>query len=199
MIATAGVWAAFQKDLTRLFGYAVIVETGFSLVAISLGTRTGNDIFSSMFLPRMVGLGLWALSLSVLTQSAPSMRFEDVRGLFQKLPFASAGLAVASLTLGGLPLLAMFPIRQVLMEELAFRSFFLAAWVLVGTVGMLFSAFRALAVLAAGGPVLPAARESRLQMILLVMGIFALLVLGILPQAFQPLFAGILDSYAALP
>jgi hypothetical protein len=46
--------------------------------------------------------------------------------------------------------MAMFPIRQVLMEELAGRSFFSASGILVGTVGMLFSAFRSLAVLAQG-------------------------------------------------
>jgi NADH-quinone oxidoreductase subunit N len=79
MIATAGVWAAFQKNLARLFGYAVIIETGFSLVAIGLGSRVGSDLFSSMFFPRMIGLGLWALSLSLLTRAAPSLRFDDVR------------------------------------------------------------------------------------------------------------------------
>ena len=35
MVATAGIWAAFQRDLSRLFGYAVILETGFSLLALS--------------------------------------------------------------------------------------------------------------------------------------------------------------------
>jgi NADH-quinone oxidoreductase subunit N len=199
MIVTAGIWAAFQKDLARLFGYAVIVETGFSLVAVGLGSRIGNDLFSSMFLPRMIGLGLWALALSVLTRAAPSMRFEDVRGISQKMPFASIGLAVASLTLGGLPLLAMFPIRQVLMEELAARTFFSAVWVLIGTVGMLFSAFRALAVLSRGTSLLQTAGESRLQIALLVSGMAALLILGLFPQAFLPLFNGLLSSFTLLP
>src|SRR5512141_2722671 len=98
MVITAGVWAAFQKDLARLFGYAVIVETGFSLIALSLSEGTGMQLFSSMFLPRLIGLGLWGLSLSVMLRSTGSTRFENVSGLAQRLPYASAGLAVASLT-----------------------------------------------------------------------------------------------------
>ena len=150
MIVTAGLWSAFQKDLARLFGYAVIVETGFSLLAISLGSHTGNELFTSMFLPRLFGLSLWALSLSIMLQQARSTRFEDVQGLALRVPFASAGLAVASLTLGGLPLLAAFPIREVLLEEISRSSLPDGLGALAGMVGMLFSTFRALAVLARG-------------------------------------------------
>lgn len=150
MIVTAGVWSAFQKDLARLFGYAVIVETGFSLLAISLGNHTGDILFASMLLPRLIGNGLWALSLSVLLHKARSTSFQDVQGLAGRMPYATAGLAVASLTLGGLPLLAAFPIREVLLEEISRLSLIDAGWALVGMVGMLFSTFRALAVLGRG-------------------------------------------------
>jgi NADH-quinone oxidoreductase subunit N len=150
MVVTAGIWAAFQNDLARLFGYAVIVEIGFSLLAISLGNRNGAELFASMFLPRLVGFGVWALSLSILLREARSTRFEDMEGIAQRMPFASAGVAVASLALAGLPLLAVYPIRQVLLEEIARTSLVNAVWVLAGMVGMLFSTFRALAVLARG-------------------------------------------------
>ncbi len=150
MVVTAGVWAAFQKDLARLIGYGVIVETGFSLLAISLSSLAGYQMFASMFLPRTIGVALWALSLSILARKARTTRFEDVQGIAQRLPFATAGLAVASLTLSGLPLLAVFPIRQVLLEELARQSLFTALWALVGGMGILFSTFRALFILAQG-------------------------------------------------
>ncbi len=229
MVVTAGLWAAFQKDLARLMGYGVIVETGFSLLAISLSSHTGDVLFASMFIPRMIGLGLWALSLSILLREARSTRFEDMVGLAQRMPFATLGLAIASLTLAGLPLLAVFPIHQVLLEELARQSLFNALWALAGSVGMLFSTFRALAVLARGatlprpsaapvratylpGEDLPPVErpasveprprpfcESRMQIALLLGGIVSLLLIGLLPQAFLPMLNGLLAGYPQLP
>lgn len=221
MIVTAGLWAAFQQNLSRLFGYGVIVETGFSLLAISLSNSLGLDLFASMFVPRMIMLGLWALSLSVLLQRVGSTRFEDARGMVQKLPFASAGLAMASLSLAGLPLLAVFPIRQVLMEEVARQSLSSALWALIGTVGMLYSTFRALVILAREPsvrleaqemepePALPSAAtsptparsflESPVQVVLLLIGISGLLFIGLFPRAFLPITAGLINRFTQLP
>jgi NADH-quinone oxidoreductase subunit N len=220
MVVTAGVWAAFQKDLARLMGYGVIVETGFSLLAISLSSHAGNIMFASMFLPRTIGVGLWALSLSILVRETRTTRFEDIQGIAQRMPFASAGLAVASLALAGLPLLAVFPIRQVLLEELARQSLLTALWALAGSVGMLFSTFRALSVLARGASLrrtgdlpLPAGDEpqqpgdtrprafyeSRMQISLLMVGIIGLLLIGLFPQAFLPILSGLLKGYPQLP
>ena len=187
MISTAGVWAAFQTSLTRLFGYGVIVETGFSLLAISLYNSVGGDLFSSMFLPRMIGLGLWALSLSIILPGVPSARFRDVAGLAARYPIACAGLGVASLSLAGLPLLGVFPIRQVLMEELARQSLLTGLIVLSGSVGMLFGVFRSLAVLARDLPFPINFRESRMQISLLALGMLGLLAIGILPSVFLPI------------
>lgn len=199
MVVTAGLWAAFQQDLARLLGYAVIVETGFSLLAISLGGPLGKELFSSMFLPRLIGMGLWALSLTLLRREAGSTRFADVTGLAQRMPFATAGLAVAALTLGGLPLLPVFPIHQVLLEELSARSLWLAVWVLAGSGGMLFSTFRALAALARGSRLAQTFAESRMQIVLLIGGIAGLLLIGIFPQIFLPMLNGLAARYTLLP
>ena len=199
MVVAAGVWAAFQKDLSRLFGYGVIVETGFSMLAIGLGGPVGMQLFSSMLIPRMVGLGLWALSLSILLREAGSTRFEAVRGLAQRMPFAVSGLAVAALTLGGLPLLPVFPVHQLLLEELAKISLMNALWVLLGSGAMLFSTFRALTVLAHGTRLPQVVRENRAQIVLLVSGIAGLLLTGLFPQIFLPMLAGLTSGYSLVP
>lgn len=199
MVGTAGIWAAFQKDLSRLFGYAVIIEIGYSLLAIGLGTHTGFVLFTGMFLPRLVGLGVWALSLSIFLQLAPSTRFEHVRNLWEKAPFASAGLAVASLSLGGLPLLAGFPTHQILLQEMARQSFIIALWSLIGSVGMIFGAFRALSVIAGGGTTIQKPHESRLQATLLVVGIVSLVVIGLFPQVFLTVMEGLIGAFPQLP
>lgn len=219
MVVTAGAWAAFQKDLARLMGYAVIIETGFSLLALSLSSRVGNMLFVSMFLPRIVGLALWALSLSILGREARTSHFDDMQGIAQRMPFASAGVGVASLTLAGLPLLAVFPIRQVLFEELARQSLFIALWALAGSVGMLFGSFRAISILVrgatlAGGNLQPAGdgetqaenaarprvyTETRLQISLLLVGMITLLLIGLFPQTFLPVLNGLLAGFTQLP
>jgi NADH-quinone oxidoreductase subunit N len=199
MIVTAGAWAAFQNDLARVFGYAVIVEGGFSLLATSLVGVEGRQLFTSMFLPRMLSIGLWALCLSIIRSEVGSTRFEDVRGIVVKMPYACAGLAVASLTLAGLPILGMFPIRLALMENLAQVSFVNALVALAGMVGMLFSTFRVLAVLTSGWFRRQAVLENRFQIALILGGVFSLILVGLLPQVFYPLMFGLLGASPALP
>lgn len=199
MILTAGIWAAFQKDLARLFGYAFIIEAGFSLLAISLFSSLGQQLFAAMFLPRMLSAGLWALSLSVLRKGTQSTRFEDVVGISQQFPIAAAGLAVASLTMAGFPLLGLFPVRLALLEELARQSFTTSVLVLAGMVGMLFSTFRALAVLARGWSREIVIHETHLQIILLAGGMIGLVFMGLLPQMFLPLTNGLMARYVPLP
>ncbi len=201
MIATAGVWAAFQNDLSRLFGYGMIVETGFSLLALSLNSHLGDQLFASMFLTRCITYGLWSLSLSVMLQKVRSTRFEDISGLLNVLPYASIGLAVASLSIAGLPLLGQFPIRLALMEEISRQAQGSGVAVLVGSVGMLFSVFRALSVLSRGSGMVTWQRqnETRMQITLLVLGTLGLLIIGILPQLFFPFSFSLFSAYPHLP
>jgi len=199
MVGTAGAWAAFQRDLARLFGYAVIVETGFSLLAVSLGNRLGEQLFAAMLLPRVIAYGLWALALSILTRECGTARYADVEGVSNRMPFASAGLMIASLTIAGLPLLPTFPIRQTLMEEVARQSLGAGLAVLIGSVGVLFSSFRALAVLARGSLRPQAVKETRLQAALLVIASAALLLIGVFPRFFLPLMFPLFGAFPGLP
>lgn len=199
MIVTAGVGAAFQRDMARLMGYVVIVETGFSLLATSLASPFGQQLFSVLLLPRVLGLGVLSMALAVLLRQARSTRFIDMLGISRTMPVASAALAVSALTLAGLPLLAAFPIRMALLEALAERSFLNAAWALVGIVGMLFSTFRALAVLIRGSSSELRVTETRAQVFLLSCGILVILLAGIFPQVFVPMMQQLLAGNPVLP
>ena len=101
--------------------------------------------------------------------------------------------------------MANFAIRQALFEELARQSLSNALWALAGTVGMLFSTFRALAVLARGAPQIEVSSlgqthtESRMQIGLILGGIASLLLIGIFPQVFLQMFNGLLTAYPQLP
>jgi formate hydrogenlyase subunit 3/multisubunit Na+/H+ antiporter MnhD subunit len=199
MVVTAGLWAAFQQDVGRMLGYAVIVETGFSLLALSLNTHLGTEIFTMLFLPRVIALGLWSLSVSVFLNNGHTLQYASLERIAEKFPFASAGLAAAQLTMAGLPLLAAFPIRQVLLQEIAVLSPLTALWVLGGSLGLLFSGFRLLSVIT-GGYFGPRPRgENRTQIFLISLGVIGLLLVGLLPRLFLPVLTNLLSAFTRMP
>jgi len=190
MVVTGGAWAAFQRHLGRMLGYAAITETGFSLLALSLAPQTGIDLLFMLLIPRALGLAIWALSLSVLQAQVTPPRFGAVQGMARVYPLAAAGLILAHLSTAGFPLLAGFPIRLALWESLAHQSLSTAFWFLIGILGLLTGAIRTTAVLVmAPENTAWESRESRTQRILIGLGVMALFILGLFPQAVQPWLA----------
>ena len=128
MIVTGGLWAAFQRHLGRIMAYGSIAETGFSLLALSLDLRLGIPILFLLIPARALGLAVWSLSLNIIKENAETMRFGATRGMLRVTPFASAGLLIATLSTSGFPLLAGFPARFALWENLARASLGSAVW-----------------------------------------------------------------------
>jgi len=189
MVISGGILSAFQRHLGRIMGYATIVETGFSLLALSLGSQTGLGIFFLLLIPRTLSIGVWALTLSILREQAPGLSFEDIKGMGRIWPFAASGLILAILSLAGLPLLAGFPAHQAVWEGLAHSSLPLALWVLVGSLGLFASAARVLSALTSAPEGTNwGTRETRVQRLILGVGSLALLLLGLFPQWALPLW-----------
>jgi NADH-quinone oxidoreductase subunit N len=198
MVATGGFWAAFQQDLSRLFGYSVIMESGFALIGLSLGTQAGLETFAFLFMPRTVAFAIWGLSLSIFKQKGLPLTFNGVQGAMRRLPFNSFVLSAAILTLGGLPVLALFPARQVLLEGLAKQSISQAFWVLAGSLAFLVSGFRTLVILAQSNQSGWKIEESWFQILLLVGGILILIIIGLFPTWFSPTMLNLLQSFQNL-
>jgi NADH-quinone oxidoreductase subunit N len=199
MIVTGGIVSAFQHNLGRIMGYAIIVETGFSLLALGLGSRNGLGIFLLLLVPRTLALGIWSLALSILKEKAPGLNFTDVKGLAHIWPFATLGLVLANLTLAGLPLLAGFPAHQAVWEGLAHSSLPLTFWVLIGSLGLFASAVRALAALVnAPAGTTWGTREAPTQRFLLAIGLLFLFLLGLFPQWALPLWTNLPAIFAHL-
>ena len=186
MLVTGGLWAAFQRHLGRIMAYGSIAETGFSLLALSLDSRLGIPILFLLIPARTLGLAVWSLALTVVREHAESMRFGEARGMLRIVPFAGAGLLIATLSAGAFPLLAGFPARLALWEGLAQVSLSSALWMGVGIVGLLFSAFRSLAVISMAEEYTSwNPRESPAQRIMLGLGMIGLFILGVFPQTVQ--------------
>jgi formate hydrogenlyase subunit 3/multisubunit Na+/H+ antiporter MnhD subunit len=198
MVVTGGGIAAFQRHLGRIMGCAILFESGFSLLAISISGQAGMEIFSMLFLPRAVAIGVWALSLSALRGVGGGLGFQDVVGIGRRYPLPSAGIILANLTLVGLPLLASFPVKLALLENLAVRFPIVAIWTMLGMVALLVAGLRSLAVLSNGDQWSHARGVHWSTEALLGVGMAILILAGLLPQVFlEPLLA-LLKSFAHL-
>jgi NADH-quinone oxidoreductase subunit N len=198
MVLTGGLWAVFQSNLARLLGYAVIIESGFSLLAISFSDARGYELFAQSILPRLVGLAVLSLALSIIKQKKLSFDLANLEGTLYQLPVASASVILALFSLGGMPLLAGFPIRLALLEKTAIDSLPLAIALFGGSVGLIIGGARALMAMAGGEKQPWNLGESRMQIILLAGGILFLFVMGILPQLILPRALGLLPAFSNL-
>jgi len=186
MVVTGGIWAATQRHLGRIMAYSSIAETGFSILALSLNPKLGVPILFLLIPARALGLAVWSLSLNVIKDHAETLRFSSVRGLLRSYPLASAGLILASLSTGAFPLLAGFPARLALWENLSRVSLTSALWLGIGIIGLLVSSFRTMAVLSMADEYASwELGEDWLQGIMLGLGMTGLVILGVFPQILQ--------------
>jgi NADH-quinone oxidoreductase subunit N len=149
LLVIGGTFAAFERHLGRVLGFAMVAENGLSLLTLSLGLKDGVVFFFLLLPPRLVAVALWGLSLALLQKAAPSLTFEAVKGKARSWPLAASGLVIAMLTLSGMPLLAMFPPRQAIWSMLARQSSAAAIGFLAGTLGLVLASMRSLATLVA--------------------------------------------------
>jgi formate hydrogenlyase subunit 3/multisubunit Na+/H+ antiporter MnhD subunit len=145
------------------------------------------EITFLLIIPRGLELAVWSLSIAAVKQNAESLRFSAVQGLARAYPIAVAALVLANLSTIGFPLLAGFPPRLALWEELARQSLGNAFWILIGILGLLTGAVRTLAVFVMAPENTPwKLTESWVQSIMLGVGVIGLFVIGLFPQLMQP-------------
>jgi len=188
MIALGGVWAAFQRHLGRMLGYAVILETGRSLVAMS--TPLGVSLYYVLLIPRILALGVWALALSLVNSYADDLGYPAVGGVARRFPVVGASVIVANFTLAGFPLLAGFPVYLTMWEQLAQASPHMVIWTVLGSLGLMMGGLRSLAVLVSGPEEIQWERTQHLgAQVLLVISLIGLVLVGLFPQWFTPILA----------
>jgi len=190
---SGGVWAAFQRQAGRVFGYAAVAEIGFSLLAISLPDRMlGLEIVFFMIVPRALAYGTWAMSLSILQQNTENLRYQSLQGLARRYPLATLGIFVSILSLSGVPLLASFPVRQVLWQGFASRELAPAVWMGLANLGLWIAALRSLAVLTQAPENTPwTLQETGTQRVMIAVGVTAMFIVGLFPQWAAPLLANL--------
>lgn len=196
MVFTAGIWAAFQVNLARLFGYAVIFETGFALLAVSLNTTAGWSLFAAAFLPRLLALLVMAFALASLENRGIALTFDGVRGIAHRYPLISAALVVSILSIAGFPLTAGLPVRLEVFEQMAPISQTAIIAAAVGTLGFLFSGMHLISQLVRSHEKVWTLEETWTERIILVAGVLFIILFGLFPKTF---FHSTLDLLRAFP
>jgi len=196
MVVSGGFFASLQKHIGRMMGYAAITETGLLILAMGLKSSDVVDITFLLLIPRGLVLAVWALALSIIKREAYSLRFNEIQGLARSYPIAVAALILAHLSMTGYPLLAGFPSRLALWQELAGQSLAISFWVFIGMLGLLIGAIRTLAVFVMTEESKAwALNESWVQMLMLGVGMISLFILGMFPQILQPLLVKLPDLF----
>jgi NADH-quinone oxidoreductase subunit N len=197
---SGGLWAAFERHVGRIFGYAAVAEIGLSLVAVSLPERMlGLQIIFFMIVPRALAYGTWAMSLAVFRRAAPDLRYQSLQGLARQYPIATLAAFVSLLSLSGVPLLASFPVRQALWEALAAQGLAPALWMGLTSLGLWIAALRLLAVLSMSAEGVEwDSRETPYQRVMLAGGVAVLFVMGFLPQWAEPLLANLAGLFSQI-
>ena len=192
MVTSGGLFASQQKHIGRMMGYASIVETGLLLLAAGLRSNEVVNVTFLLLTPRGLELAVWALAISIIKRKVYSLRFSEVRGLARSYPIAVTSIILAHLSMAGFPLLAGFPSRAALWQELGGESLTISLWVFIGLLGLLIGAIRTLAVFVmAEENKAWELNETWVQVIMLGVGVIGLFILGIFPQILQPLIANL--------
>jgi formate hydrogenlyase subunit 3/multisubunit Na+/H+ antiporter MnhD subunit len=186
LVVSGGWLSLFQRHLGRMLAFAAITETGLTVLAVSLNNFLSLDLVFLLLIPRGIELAVWALGISVLRINAGRLDFRSCQGLARTHPIACIAVILSQLSMAGLPLLAGFPARLALWEQLAQDSLGLAFWLMLGLIGILIGAIRTITVFLMAPEHEPwQSNETRLQAILLSFGIGVLLMFGTFPQVMQ--------------
>lgn len=187
MVASGGIFAALQRHIGRMLGYASIAETGLLILIMGLKPSEIVNLTFLILIPRGLALAVWALALSIIKRLAYSLRFNEIQGLARRYPLAVIALLLAQLSMSGFPLLAGFPARLAIWQELAAQSLGVTVWVFAGSLGLLVAAIRTLAVFVMVEEEKKwGLNESWVQSAMLGLGVIGLFILGLFPQVLLP-------------
>jgi len=199
MIVLGGLFAAFQRELTRLVGYAVMVEMGFSLLALSLNQVIGWQSYILILIPRIIGIAICTLAISIWKNKELNMDIDSFQGEFYKSTYTMVGFLVGWFTFSGLPLLPGFPTKLPILIGLSQISISSIIFVSIGLFGLLVAGFRFLAIIfSTSYKEYEIESESLLQKIFFSIGVVLLLAMGIFPSVFLNPFLEILSAFANL-
>jgi len=205
-LLAGGVLASLQTKVNRILAYIILIETGYSVLAIGLIGQGGGEALALSILPRALAYWQWAYTLSSIQQIAPEIdgSFTSLRGMFTTLPFHSLSLVISLLTLLGLPAFGLFPAKRMLWNSGAGLAYHYTPLIGLGVAGMALFILRLMHTLLTTDPNSPSpavsinARESLWQISVLCLMTLLSMLMGLLPDVFLNPFLSLLEPFIHL-
>ena len=203
MITFSGLAATLQQNLTRQFGYLIIMETGYSLLAISLAPQGGLPYLAMLLLPRVLSYFLWGWALSRIRQLQPEASFElgSLSGLYHTSPLLSMSILVSMLSLLGFPLLPLFPQKQMLWLLASQNSPETIPFITIGGLGMLVAIMHlfSLFIRNESNNISPTPQKEPAKLVVpIILVLILMLTIAIAPQTVLPSIMEILAPFTHL-
>lgn len=201
IIAFGGIAAASQNNIRRLFGFFFLIETGYTLLSIGLTPHGGLNQVAMSFIPRLISYWLWAFGVASLSDqnALKTGQLDELSGLFYRAPFLASGLFLSLLSLLGVPLFALFPVRRLVWADVAGIQPGWLIFLVIGIGSLIVPALNLLRIFiqpeSEPHPVIP---ETPSQKFFIVLGLLLLMVVGVFPHLFLPYWTGILASFTNL-
>jgi formate hydrogenlyase subunit 3/multisubunit Na+/H+ antiporter MnhD subunit len=193
MIVATAIWAFYERNVSRLFGFIVLFESGCLLLLLSLQLQLAIEILFLSLFPRALALALAGISISVMLQKGDSGRKLDISGSFRDYPFASSGLVISFLSVIGFPLLAGFPYKLILFELLKNLHPEVIIWMTLGLIGMLVPVVNLLIKMTRSEKAEFKINENWIQISLISVGGLLLILMGLFPNIIREIFEPLLQ------
>ena len=205
-LLAGGVLASLQTKVNRILAYIILIETGYSVLAIGLIGQGGGEALALSILPRALAYWQWSYTLSSIQQITPEIdgSFTSLRGMFTTLPFHSLSLVISLLTLLGLPAFGLFPAKRMLWNSGAGLAYHYTPLIGLGVAGMALFILRLMHTLLTTDPnsSSPAdsinGKESLWQIFVLCFMTLLSMLMGLLPHGFLNPFLSLLDPFIHL-
>lgn len=182
MVTTTGILGSVDKDLKRLLAYTVLLETGFSLLLLSLRSVQGVQLLYESFIPRIISLVLLGYSTAVISNHGITLTATGMRGIGKNLPIATIGVLISLISITGFPLLASFPVRFELITWLGQASSSTLIWIAIGLGGFLIGVIRLFIMSTAPDSNKRVINEKISEIVIIVIGVILLILFGLYPQ-----------------
>jgi NADH-quinone oxidoreductase subunit N len=144
-VLLAGLWAAGQRHLGRIFAYGAMVVIGTNLQAIGLAGGESVQAFFALLLPNTLALWSWAVVLGTFWSLTKGQHdLDEVKSIFRSHPFFFSVMVLSIFAIAGLPLLSSFPAHLAVWSGLAQFSSWAAIASLTGSLGLLAAGARLL-------------------------------------------------------
>ena len=120
--------AVFQTDIKRMLAYSSVAQVGYMLLGLSLATAAGLSAGLFHMMNHALMKGALFMAVAGVTLSLGSSQLKDFAGVARKAPWTMTAMAIAALSLVGVPLTAGFLSKVALFQAALINDWW---WVVV--------------------------------------------------------------------